>query len=100
MGKILSVSYIIELRVLTYFEIIYNLQNTIKQIHLGNTMQQIMLFLVLLINLDKTNFCVVFVDLEKAFDTVNHRIRLTKFAYYEIRGKANMNEYTQIVLKR
>ena len=41
-------------------------------------------------SLDNTTFsCGVFIDFEKAFDTVNHKILLAKLDHYEIRGTVN-----------
>ena len=41
-------------------------------------------------NLDSNNFlCGVFIDLEKAFDTVNHNISIKKLDFYRICGTSN-----------
>ena len=40
--------------------------------------------------LDEGSFgCGIFVDLQKAYDTVDHKFLLDKLEYYEIRGVCN-----------
>ena len=72
------------------FEIMYELQYGFRKRHstnhaLLNIIEQIRKCLD-----NKTYACGVFVDLEKAFDTVNHSILLSKLDHYGIRGKSNI----------
>jgi len=41
----------------------------------------------------------VFIDLQKAFDTIDHSILLAKLQYYRIRGKA-LDWFTDYLKKR
>ena len=46
---------------------------------------------------NKMHACGLFVDIQKALDTVNHKILLDKLSHYGIRGIANDSHRTQYV---
>ena len=74
---------------LNKFNCIYNLQFGFREKYSTNhALINITESIRLALDNDKT-VCGIFVDLQKAFDTVNHEILIEKLNYYGIRGIAN-----------
>ena len=74
---------------LNKFNCIYNLQFGFREKHSTNhALINITESIRSALDNDKT-VCGIFVDLQKAFDTVNHDILIDKLNYYGIRGTAN-----------
>ena len=76
-------------RFLTKFKCLYKLQFGFRRkFSTNHTLIKITKAIRKALN-DKRVACGIFIDLQKAFDTVNHSILLDKLGYYGLRGISN-----------
>jgi hypothetical protein len=80
-------------------EILYKYQFGFRKSHSTN-LALLEVVETLYTNLDADNYCLgTYLDLQKAFDTVDHNILLSKLSYYGIRGNA-LNWFERFLNRR
>ena len=94
---------LIQARLMSFFtknKTIHRLQFGFQK---GKSTEHAILDIILKALEKKEKACCIFLDFEKAFDTVNHEILLTKLEYYGVRGiayeliKSCLSEWLQCV---